>query len=170
MPSDCTARALKLLAGRSHFRRQLEAKLATRGFEAAEVEATLDRLTELGYLDDERVAGDLIRERRRRGPVGRRRMRAELDRRGADPAAAESALETAWADHDDLAAARVAAARWSRSSAGRRDPVRPEALARHLDRQGFEAASIVRVVREVRAGELPDEDADGSHDAQLGDL
>lgn len=142
----CYEKALRLLANRSHFIRQLEDKLAKRGFAAATVERVLDRLRGEKLLDDERVAEEFVRQRLRRGPVGRRRMWQELRRRGAEEGEAEAALEAAYAEIDPLEATRRAAALWCRR--GRRDAA---ALARHLDRKGFPGGAILQVVGEMEA-------------------
>lgn len=144
--SACYEKALRLLASRSHFVRQLEEKLLRRGFEAGAVERVLERLVGDGVLDDRRVAAEFVRGRLRRGPMGRRRMWQELMRRGAEEAAVEAAIEAAYAEIDEAEATRRAAAAWSRR--GRRDPA---ALARHLDRKGFPSGAIVEVVEERRA-------------------
>lgn len=144
--SACYDKALRLLAGRSHFTRQLEDKLVARGFDADTIERVLARLNADGLLDDRRVAEEFIAGRLRRGPMGRRRMWQELRRRGAEEAAAESALEVAYADIDEMEATRRAATAWCRR--GRRDAA---ALARHLDRKGFPSAAILDVVAEKRA-------------------
>ena len=81
---SCMEKAVDLLSRRPHFRRQLEQKLSSRGFSSDEVETTLARLEELGYLDDVACARGFVTQRLRRGPLGRRRLRAELSRRGAD--------------------------------------------------------------------------------------
>ena len=52
----CYEKAVQLLASRPHFRRELAGKLLQRGYPADEMEATLDRLTEQGYLDDSATA------------------------------------------------------------------------------------------------------------------
>jgi regulatory protein len=152
MPAECTARALKLLAGRSHFRRQLEAKLRSKGFESDDIEITLERLTELGYLDDTRTAIELVESRLRRGPMGRRRLRAELERRGADESALEAALDEALSGRDDRSEARRAAEMWWARRRSSKGAMAVEPLARHLERLGFETASILDVVGEVRSG------------------
>ena len=142
---DCRQKALDLLARRSHFRRQLEEKLRARRFASDVIARTLDELAELGYLDDRRAAEEFATARLRRGPVGRRRMRHELERRGADPDAVERALDATYADASDLEMAREAATRWRR-----RGGTDPDRLARHLDRLGFAGGSIVRVLDEAR--------------------
>jgi regulatory protein len=143
---DCFTKAAQLLAGRPHFRAELAAKLAKRGFPADEITAALDRLTEQSYLDDTKAAADFVAHRRERGGEGRLRLRAELVRRGAAAAAIDAAL-AGLDDEDDLEAARAAAARWDRGA--RKDPA---ALARHLARKGFSSRAIVAVLKEGPGG------------------
>lgn len=149
---SCDDKAAELLARRPHFRAELERKLAARGYSGDEVAAALDRLERHGYLDDRKTAAGFAEQRLARGPLGRRRLAAELARRGAPPEAVSETLEQLPAD--DRAAARKAAARW-RGRGG------PAALARHLDRLGFGGAAIRAVLDEVVA-ETDDGDEPGS--------
>jgi regulatory protein len=132
---SCYDRAVALLAGRSHFRRELEAKLVQRGYAEDEVTVALDRLAARGFLDDRRTAEQFVAERLARGPRGRARLVAELSRRGLDDDQARAVLE------DDSAAAREATAAWERR--GGKDAA---ALARHLARKGFSGRAIVAVL------------------------
>jgi regulatory protein len=138
----CYAKAVELLALRPHFRAELAAKLARRGYPEEEVEAALDRLTREGFLDDAKTARDFVEHRRETHGEGRRRLAAELARRGAPAAAVDEALADLTPD-DDLAAAREAAAVWAR-----RGGVDPRALARHLERKGFSRRAIVTLLNE----------------------
>jgi SOS response regulatory protein OraA/RecX len=70
-------------------------------------------------------------------------MRVELERRGAPADAAAAAVEAAFADGEEPAARRVAE-RWL----ARRAPDRA-ALARHLDRKGFSAGTVLSLAREL---------------------
>jgi regulatory protein len=148
---SCDDKAAELLARRPHFRAQLATKLAARGYPGDEVATALDRLERQGYLDDRRTAAEFVERRLARGPLGRRRLAAELVRRGAPPEAVTEAL--AGLPADDRAAARAAAARW-RGRGG------PAALARHLDRLGFGGAAI----REALEGAGEEEAAAPSDD------
>jgi len=58
-PLDCHERALRLLAVRPRARRELESRLRQAGFETAEVSSELDRLEEVGLLDDGAFAREL---------------------------------------------------------------------------------------------------------------
>jgi regulatory protein len=142
--TGCYEKAVELLARRSHFRRQLEEKLEAREYSGEEITACLERLVEVGAIDDGRTAREFIETRLRRGPIGRRRMFLELVKRGADEDVAEEALAVSFPS-DDLEAARQVALAWRRR--GREDWA---ALARHLDRKGFRTASILRVIEEMR--------------------
>jgi regulatory protein len=139
---SCRDKAAELLARRPHFRAQLAAKLAARGYPPEEVDEALEAMTRHGYLDDTAAARGFVAGQLARGPAGRRRLAAELARRGAPSEAIETAL--AELPDDDLEAARDAAARWA---SGRRK-ADPAALARHLDRRGFTPRSIRAVLAE----------------------
>ncbi|HEX4956043.1 MAG TPA: regulatory protein RecX [Thermoanaerobaculia bacterium] len=141
---SCLEKATQLLAQRSHFRRELETKLAARSYPRAEIDAALARLTDLGYLDDAKTAQELVSLRlSRAGGEGKRRLAAELARRGVAREVGEAAL----ADLDperELAFAREHATDFARR--GGTDPL---ALARRLERKGFSARAIRQVMDEV---------------------
>jgi regulatory protein len=86
---DVATRALRQ-ADRS--RAELEERLAKRGFAEGERSAALDRLVELGWLDDGRTAGLRAAALADRG-YGDAYIRADLERRGLPVEAALAALE-----------------------------------------------------------------------------
>jgi regulatory protein len=144
---SCYDKAVQLLGSRPHFRRELQAKLAQRGFPAEEIEEALDRLAGHGYLDDSRTAAGFVEQRLERhagNTEGRLRLRAELEKRGADPAAIEAAL--ALVPEDDLEPTREAAERWTRLHPGGNGA----SLARHLARKGFSRRAIFAALNERR--------------------
>jgi regulatory protein len=74
-PLDCHERALRLLAVRPRARRELESRLRRAGFDTAEVSSELDRLEDVGLLDDGAFARELadhltVRGSARRGVAG----------------------------------------------------------------------------------------------------
>jgi len=146
----CYDKAVELLARRSHFERQLEEKLLARKFSSREVEVCLQRLVGEQLLDDHRTAREFVETRLRRGPIGRRRMRFELAKRGAPEGVVEEALASL--PESDLEPTRRVAAAWLRR--GRTDWT---ALARHLDRKGFSTSSILTVVEESRREQTGEE-------------
>ena len=134
-------KAVQLLGSRPHFRRELQAKLAQRGFPAEEIEEALDRLAAQGWLDDSKTAAGFVEQRLSRNTEGRVRLRAELEKRGAPPEAIEDAL--AALPEDDLEPAREAAERWQRLH----PRGEPAALARHLARKGFSRRAIFALLK-----------------------
>ena len=137
---SCWDRALKLLARQESSCRRLRHKLSQRGYEKDEIDTTISRLLEYGYLDDRRYGLRWVEERLRRGPVGQRRMRADLENRGLDGDLAAEIASDQMPD-DDLEAAREALESWKRRRGGN-----PRALARYLDRLGFSSRSIAALV------------------------
>lgn len=111
-------RALRLLAARPRSRAELERKLAHPGPkrvapDPALVRAALDRLVELGYLDDAAFAAFWVEQRDRFRPKGAAALRAELRERGVD----RDAIDATIAPENDLDravdAARVRAERFA---------------------------------------------------------
>ena len=162
---SCHDQALRLLAARAHFRGELAAKLKARRYDAEEIAATLERLADRGWLDDAAAARSFVAQRQRQG-LGKARLRAELQKRGAPADVIDDALAGV-AEDDELARAREAAARWRRGSrpAG---PAGKAALARHLDRRGFARGTVMAVVAEGRAS-ASDVELEGADSADVDD-
>lgn len=150
-PPDPAQRAIGLLARREHSRRELKRKLTTRGVEADEAEAVLEKLAARGWQDDDRFAQTLARTRAGMGH-GPLRIRAELGTHGLSSEqieAAVAALELDWAEQ-----ARQALSRRF-SPADLADPARRRKAAEFLFRRGFDHDSVRAATRHD-----PDADAD----------
>lgn len=121
---DALTQLTKLLAGREKTRAQARADLEKRDFAAPDIDAAIARATELGYLDDARVAKRLAVAALRDGWAGEV-LHARLTGKGIDEATASRATQDAI---DELA--------W-------REPAAAEALVkkRHLD--GVKAARFL---------------------------
>lgn len=132
----CYNKALDLLARRSHFEGELEAKLRRRGFDVGDVGEALRSLREECFLDDETVAREFVASRRRRrGEVGRRLIQ-ELRKRGVDPDLAGRVVgELDPAEDRELAEQAVERLRARGASNDR--------IGRHLDRKGFSKSVIL---------------------------
>ena len=74
-------RALAMLDRRDYSRAELLKKLREKGEDAAEAEAAVERLVELGFVDDTRYAPLVVRRCAAKG-YGPQRVRQELLRRG----------------------------------------------------------------------------------------
>jgi len=93
---------MDLLARREHSRKELSAKLLTRGFSAGTVDNVLTVLADEDLLSEKRFAEAFIaaRSRRGKGPI---RLRAELRQRGLADSVIEDALADSAIDWLDIA-------------------------------------------------------------------
>ncbi len=102
----------RLLVRRAHTEAELRTRLATAGFDAEMIDATIERLGCLKLVDDTAFAGQWVEERAIRKGLGPLKLRAELEAKGVATEAIEQALaETG----DELTrATELAAGRLSR--------------------------------------------------------
>lgn len=144
---SCYDQAVKLLTQRTHFRREIEAKLAKRSYPEAEIEEAVARLLERRYLDDAEAARQYAGGRLARGGYGRARLQAELAARGVERSTADEVLDELLPD-DDLPAAREEAMRVG-GRARSDDPEKVAAkVARRLESRGFSRSSIYKLLDE----------------------
>ncbi|WP_415154731.1 regulatory protein RecX [Propionicimonas sp.] len=147
--------ALRQLTVRARTRAELERALARRNVPAEVVREVLDRLTDVGLVDDAVFARDWLAAGERRHK-SRRALLAELATKGVDRDVVEGVLAELDGDNDYLVARGFA----ERKAASMRalDPqVRYRRLAGALARRGFAASVVAQVTREVLA-ELADLD------------
>lgn len=137
---ECRQRALGLLARRTHFKGELEAKLLGRGFDDDTVEEVIRGLERDSLLDDYEAGVEFTETRLRRKPLGPFRLRAELTRRGLDRDLVDRVLAQAYpAEQEPLA----------RRALGPNPGADPAATARRLERLGFSSSVIAALLREV---------------------
>ncbi|MEM1245035.1 MAG: regulatory protein RecX [Acidobacteriota bacterium] len=144
---SCFDRAVKLLSLRSHFELELRAKLQKRSYSSDDIDAAIERCVEFGYLDDAKTAQEFARAKRARGGWGRRKVEAELRRRGVSGEALQDALE------EDEDGELERAFRAAEKAARRRDD--RDSIARHLSGKGFSPHVILTVLD--RRGQSEDE-------------
>lgn len=88
---DAERRLLRLLARRPRSAAELRGRMAEWGVDHVTAAAVMERLAELGQVDDRRLALAVAESRHAHG-YGRRRTQAELARLAVDDPAAEAAL------------------------------------------------------------------------------
>lgn len=91
---------LRLLTDRARSRAELATKLEQKGFTAEIAERTLDRLTEVGLIDDADFAHQWVRSRHLYSGKGKRAIALELRRKGIDQQDAADALDTIDSDSE----------------------------------------------------------------------
>lgn len=137
---------LSLLSTRSRTRFELAEALGRRGVDADVRERVLDRLVEVGLLDDRAVAQAYAKKQS--GRKGPRAVAEALQRQGIDAALAR---EVAFAGSaDDVRSAALTLARQKLPAwRGQATPVVERRLAALLARRGYPAGVVFSVVREV---------------------
>lgn len=148
-PPRARAVALDLLSRKPWTRRDLRVRLRRRGAPPEVAEAVVADLEARGYVNDRAFALAWAESRARGRAFGSRRLREELGRKGVARPLVADAIRRAFAETDEEARAREAAAR--RLPALRR--ASPEAAGRrlwgYLSRRGFPADVVRRVVQEA---------------------
>jgi regulatory protein len=146
-------KALEALGRRSRASAELHRWLTQRGHAAPHAAAAIERLLELGLLDDASYARSFARARAVGRGMSRRRIRAELRRRGVPREVIDSALRDVLEDEavDEAALAAMVARKRLRSLAGLELPVRRRRLYAFLARRGYDAELTRRTVALVMA-------------------
>lgn len=147
---DSVARtiALGMLARRPCTRAELATALSRRGVPADAAANVLDRLTEVGLIDDAAFAAAWVDSRHSGRGLARRALATELRRRGVDEQSVREAVAEV-SDDDEAATARALVARRLPSLAGLTAEVQGRRLVGLLGRRGFSRGLAVRVVREA---------------------
>jgi regulatory protein len=139
---------LRQLTAAPRSRAQLEAVLRRKNCPAEVSVAVLDRMEEVGLVDDEAYAGMLVRSRQAGRGLARRALRQELRSKGVDEETARAALEDV-DGHAEEERARELVAKRLRSLHGLEPHVQTRRLAGMLARKGYDADVAMRVVREA---------------------
>jgi regulatory protein len=159
--------AVRFLGARPRTRWELERRLRRAGAEDAVVGATLERLADLGYVDDAAFARWWAEQRDRHAPRGRRLLEAELRRSGVPREVIEAqreehdqperAPEDAGLPGTEAERAREALDRHLRGRAMPTDPKALQRIGMFLVRRGFDPETVRSTIRAAGSGG-PDED------------
>ena len=133
-------------------RAQLADKLHERGVPADVGERVLDRLTEVGLVDDAAYADAWVRSRHSGRGLARRALAHELRDRGVAAETVAEAVEHL-GDDEELETARALVARRLPGTRGLAPEARARRLAGLLARKGYPAGLVWRVVREALAAQ-----------------
>lgn len=150
-------RALDMLAARARSTRDLRRQLIRKGEPQELVDLAVERLTRMGLLDDGSFARQVARSKMADAGHSRRRVRAELFRKGVDRAVSDEAI-TAVVEEEavDEAANLEMVARKKFETLRSVDPqTRRRRLYAFLARRGYESADISRVLSRLTGEEQP---------------
>src|SRR5450631_56648 len=149
---------LRQLAMFPRSRAELLQKLAQRGCTPDVVGAVLDRMTQVGLVDDEAYALMLVRSQQAGRGLAKRALARELRTKGIAGELAESALSSI-SDEDERDRARALVDKKLRAMHGLGIEVQTRRLAGMLARKGYSSSMTFAVIREAIADapeHLPD--------------
>jgi regulatory protein len=156
--SVARAIALRLLTGAPRSRHQVAEAMARRNVDPRVAQRVLDRLCDVGLIDDAEYARMLVRSQRESRGLARRALAAELRRRGIGDEDAAAALDPVDPDDEVATARELLRRRW-------RDDVEVTVAARRavsmLARKGYSPGLSRRLVAEMvddRGGRARGED------------
>ena len=144
-------RALNMLAVRGRAATELRRLLIRKGEPAEHVDAAIERLRTVGFIDDASFAREFARSRAVGGGVSRRRVQQELARRGVDRDVSRDAIASVFVEEavDEHAALMRIATKKLRTLGKLDVPTQRRRLYGFLARRGYDVDDITRALREL---------------------
>lgn len=153
-------RAAKLLAAKSRSLAELRDLLMERqGATKANVEEVLARLTEYGYLNDERFAIGYASAKVRQRPIGRQRLKRDLALKKVSKETADEALDLVFAETPEAELIDRAIEKRLRLRGRPENRAQAKSLFDHLLRQGFPFELVAEKVRAVAQATIDDDES-----------
>ena len=140
--------ALRRLTMRAHTRHELDKALQAKNVPQSVKVAVLDRMQEVGLVDDATFAIDWVASRQQRRHLSRRALKRELEVKGVERDDIDRALENVDRNAELASARELVERKRAAMSALARD-VQHRRLAGLLSRRGFDSAVITRVLSDV---------------------
>ncbi len=152
--------ALRFLARRQRTEKEVRDKLREREFGDEEIRTTIEKLQELGFLNDQEFARSYIRHQLTLRPKGKILLKRQLLRLGVAKDLADSALDEAFQETGQEPSALEAAQKFLKKSQKSKDDPRKakQKLAAFLMRRGFSWDVVSSVTKKLMAPETPEEE------------
>jgi len=146
-------RAAAALGRRARSAHELERWLLQRGFDRGDVTDAVQRLTEIGAIDDSQFARAFARSRALGKGMSKRRLAQELSRRGVDSKMANAAIADVLEEEsvDERALLEAAARKKLAVLRGQEPDAVRKRLYGYLARRGYDSADIAAVLRSIMA-------------------
>jgi regulatory protein len=140
--------ALRKLTARACTRHELDQALQAKNVPQGVIDAVLDRLQDVGLLDDASFALDWVTSRQQRRHMSRRLLRRELQAKGVERSHIDSALDQV--DRNaELTSARDLVERKRAAMNGVAREIQYRRLAGMLSRRGFDSSITTQVLADV---------------------
>ncbi|WP_245866726.1 regulatory protein RecX [Serinibacter salmoneus] len=147
--------ALRQLAGMPRSRAQLAEAMARKDVPEDVTEKVLDRLEDVGLVDDAEYAAMLVRSKHADRGLGRRALAHELQRKGIDQEVAQEALASVGPEEEERVARELVRKR-VRATIGLEHDKRVRRIVGMLARKGYGAGLAYRLVSEELSAEAPE--------------
>ncbi|MBD0327404.1 MAG: RecX family transcriptional regulator [Pyrinomonadaceae bacterium] len=152
-------RAVKLLAAKPRSVGELRERLLEKQWTNEEiVDGVLNKLSEYGYLNDERYAFGYASFKVRQKPVGRQRLQRALALKKVDKETAEEALKLVFEETPEELLIERAIEKRVRLRGRPATRAETKSLFDHLLRQGFSYELVIRKVRAVSEADVDEEE------------
>ncbi len=143
-------RAVRLLAAKPRPVEELRERLLEKAWtDETSVNSVIEKLTEYGYLDDEKYAGDLALSKLRQRPQGRRRLRQALSQKKLSREHVEAAIGAAFDAIPESELIEKAVEKWVGVKGIPETRVEQKKLYEHLMRRGFDHDLIRTALAEL---------------------
>ena len=129
------------------------------GATKANVEEVLARLTEYGYLNDERFAIGYASAKVRQRPIGRQRLKRDLALKKVSKETADEALDLVFAETPEAELIDRAIEKRVRLRGRPENRTQAKSLFDHLLRQGFPFELVAEKVRAVAQATIDDDES-----------
>jgi regulatory protein len=152
-------RALKLLSFKPRSIAQMRERLLEKEWaEEAIVDRVVERLKELGYLNDEQFAASYASARLSARPLGRTRLRRDLQNKKLPSQITEQTLDEVYADGGEEDLIDRAIAKRLRLKGAPKTPEDVKKLFDYLMRRGFSYQLVLRKVRQLKTADAAEDD------------
>ncbi|MFI2459103.1 MULTISPECIES: recombination regulator RecX [unclassified Nocardia] len=155
---------LRLLAVRARSRAELAQRLAAKGYSAEVSERALDRLGEVGLVDDAAFAEQWVHSRHTFSGKGKQALAQELRRKGVAQSDAAAALEAITGDDEEARAAELVRRKLRSLPRDLDQDKTIRRLVGMLARRGYGQSTAYRVVKTELAARGVEGDLDESID------
>jgi len=150
-PRSTYDRALDMLETRSRGAVELRRLLLRKGEPESEVDATIERLTRAGLVDDAAYARQFARSKALGAGLSRRRLQQELTKRGVARDVSSEAIAEVFDDEaiDEAAALERVATKKLKTLAKLEPDVQRRRLYAFLARRGYDTEDISRIIEKL---------------------
>jgi len=155
-------RAINLLSYKPRSLAEMRSRLLEKDWaEESVVDQVIDRLKELGYLNDEQFAANYANSRLTAKPLGRTRLRRDLQQKKLSSETVENALDDAYEQQSEEELIARAIDKRIRLKGAPTTREETKKLFDYLIRRGFNYDLVIRKVREAGARVQSQDDTEG---------